>query len=393
MRIIKEVWKNDSEPIIAIMIVLLVFGTINVASASFALGTQDYNNPHFFLLRQLVWVAVSIGVFLVCRKIPYYKWRPIIFVLFLIVSIALVLVLFIGPAVNGSQRWIIVGPLSFQPSELAKLLSIMMAAASLSSYMRRNKPASIFNGQFVLIAVMAALTEREPDLGTAVVICAVPLLMAVIVGLRRWILMFLGSVGAALFAFMVISQPYRLERVMVMLNPEAYAQDEGFQIMQSLATIGSGGLFGMGLGDGVSKYFYLPEAHTDFAFAIFCQEHGFVGALLVLALFALLTMLIARVAGKARDEFGQVLALGIMLLIMGQAIVNLLMVAGFCPVVGVPLPFISYGGSSLMVTMAAIGIVVNISDVANADRHRNPENTPPQEGERRTDMERIEKTA
>ena len=159
---------------------------------------------------------------------------------------------------------------------------------------------------------------------------------------------------------MILRQPYRIERLKVTFDPWSDAQNMGYQTVQSLSAIGSGELTGMGLGVGVSKYDYLPEAHTDFAFAIFCQENGFLGALFVFLLFAALAIYSARVANKAKDTYGQILSMGIMIIVVGQAIANLLMVGGMFPVVGVPLPFISYGGTSLIVTMASIGILVNI---------------------------------
>jgi len=162
-----------------------------------------------------------------------------------------------------------------------------------------------------------------------------------------------------------------------MFDPWADAQGKGYQTVQSLSTIGSGGFWGMGLGSGVSKYDYLPEAHTDFAFAIFCQEHGFLGAMLIFFLLAALLLYCVRIANRASDEFGQMLVLGIMLLILGQGIANVAMVGGLLPVVGVPLPFISYGGSSLIVTMCAMGILLNVCDHAkNGKREQQPEPRP-----------------
>jgi cell division protein FtsW len=160
---------------------------------------------------------------------------------------------------------------------------------------------------------------------------------------------------------LIFLQPYRWERIKVMFDPWADAQGKGYQTVQSLSTIGSGGFFGMGLGSGVSKYDYLPEAHTDFAFAIFCQEHGFVGAILIFILLALLLFYCIRIANKAADEFGQMLSLGIMLLILGQGIANVAMVGGLLPVVGVPLPFISYGGSAVIIQLAEVGIALNVA--------------------------------
>jgi len=208
----------------------------------------------------------------------------------------------------------------------------------------------------------------EPDMGTAAIVLGVPLIMAVVAGMSmKYVMGLLGLVAVAVVA-LVCLQPYRMARVKVWFDPWADAQGMGYQTVQSLSTIGSGGFWGMGLGEGVSKYEYLPEAHTDFAFAIFSQEHGYMGAFMVFLLLALLVLLCVRIANRAPDEFGQMLATGIMVLIAGQAIANIMMVGGLLPVVGVPLPFISYGGSSLIVTMVAMGMLLNICDHGRTQR-------------------------
>ena len=206
----------------------------------------------------------------------------------------------------------------------------------------------------------------------------VPLLMALVllVPPRRWLWIVPPTVLAA-FAIGML-QPYRMKRLEVWYDPWSDARDAGYQMVQSLSTIGSGGIFGMGFGGGVSKYEYLPEAHTDFAFAIFSQEHGFFGVLLIFFLFAVLLITCMRVAARAADTFGQVLALGIVFLVLGQALANLAMVAGLLPVVGVPLPFISYGGSSLIVTMAGMGMLLGIADRSQGAPVQKKKTEPPE---------------
>ena len=362
MRIRKTLWNNDAEPIIVIMVILMVLGTINVFSSSFVLATTDFDNPYYFLTRHAIWLVVGLAAFVFCRKVNYQRWRLMMPLLLILTVLSLIAVLVVGTSINGAKRWLSVAGFGFQPAEFAKLLALMLAAAVLSHKVKRGRPANIFNMQYLFILVMAFLTELEPDMGTACIIIGVPFIMAAVVGMPKWHLpaMF-GLAGAAILA-MITVQPYRWNRLKIMFNPWSDAQGIGYQTVQSLSTIGSGGFWGMGLGDGVSKYEYLPEAHTDFAFAIFCQEHGYVGALMVFLLFGLLILFCVRVANRAEDEFGQMLAMGIMLLIMGQAIVNLAMVGGLFAVVGVPLPFISYGGSSLIVTMMAMGMLLNICD-------------------------------
>ena len=365
MRIRKKIWNNDAEPIIVIMVVLMVLGTINVFSSSFVLGTTDYENPYHFLRRHVLVMLAGLVLFFIFRKINYRRWRPLQGPLMLAVIgatfLSLVGVLVIGTEVNGAKRWLF----GAQPAELAKLVSLMLAASTLSSRIKRGKADSIFNVinfKYGIIFIMAVLIELEPDMGTAAIVLGVPLIMAVVAGMSMKYVM--GLMGVVAFAIVVLVnvQPYRMARLKVWFDPWADAQGMGYQTVQSLSTIGSGGFWGMGLGEGVSKYEYLPEAHTDFAFAIFSQEHGYMGAFMVFMLLALLVLLCVRIANRAPDEFGQMLAMGIMVLIAGQAIANIMMVGGLLPVVGVPLPFISYGGSSLIVTMVAMGMLLNICD-------------------------------
>ena len=365
MRIRKKIWNNDAEPIIAIMVVLMVLGTINVFSSSFVLGTTDYENPYHFLRRHVLVMLAGLVLFFVFRKINYRRWRPLQGPLMLAVIgatfLSLVGVLVIGTEVNGAKRWLF----GAQPAELAKLVSLMLAASTLSARIKRGKANSLFNVcnlKYGIIVVMAVLIELEPDMGTAAIVLGVPIIMAVVAGMSFKYVLGLGGFLALLILILVNVQPYRMARLKVWFDPWADAQGMGYQTVQSLSTIGSGGFWGMGLGEGVSKYEYLPEAHTDFAFAIFSQEHGYMGAFLVFLLLALLVLFCVRIANRAPDEFGQMLATGIMVLIAGQAIANIMMVGGLLPVVGVPLPFISYGGSSLMVSMVAMGMLLNICD-------------------------------
>ena len=366
MRIRKKLWNNDAEPILVIMVVLMVLGTINVFSSSFVLGTTDYNDPYHFLTRHLMVMVGGVILFFAFRRINYRRWqslRGLMFWVILGTFLALVGVLIpsIGTEVNGARRWLF----GVQPAELAKLISLMLASSTLVARIKRGKADSLWNvinPQYGLILLMAILIELEPDMGTAAIVLGVPLIMAVVAGMSpKYVLGLLGAV-VMIVVVAVNIQPYRMARLKVWFDPWADAQGMGYQTVQSLSTIGSGGFWGMGLGEGVSKYAYLPEAHTDFAFAIFSQEHGYMGNLLVFLLLTMLVLFCVRIANRAPDEYGQILAMGIMVLIAGQAVANIMMVGGILPVVGVPLPFISYGGSSLMVTMMAMGMLMNICD-------------------------------
>ena len=349
----KRFWTSDMEAIIAITFVLLILGTINVFSSSFIFAEAEFDTPYFFLKRHLINIAVGIVAFVVCFRFDYHVWRKWIVVILLLTVAALVAVLIFGPVVNGARRWLPLGVAQFQPAEMAKLVAIMIAAGYISNRIKLELELKIFTVQMIIIVALAGLTELEPDLGTASIILGIPLLMLIVSGLDRRKILQMAGVLSVIVIGMIIREPYRLERLKITYDPWSDAQNY-------VSAIGSGELTGMGLGVGVSKYDYLPEAHTDFAFAIFCQENGFLGAIFVFLLFSAFAVYAARIANKAKDEYGQVLAMGIMLLVVGQAIANLLMVGGLTPVVGVPLPFISYGGTSLIITMAAIGILVNI---------------------------------
>ena len=392
MRTRYTLFKSDTEPIVIIMAILLVTGTINVFSSSYVLAAMDFENPYYFLQRHLQWLVLGIAACWICRRMNYQRLRGLMLVGLAVTLFLLVAVLFVGTTINGAQRWLAVGPLSFQPAEFAKLMAVLLEAFSISSVlgkerfrMDRDWPRVVV--PFGAILLMAFLVYREPDFGTACIVFGVPLLMALVLLIppRYW----LGIVPMGLLAAFAIGmlQPYRMKRIEVWFDPWSDARDAGYQMVQSLSTIGSGGIFGMGFGDGVSKYEYLPEAHTDFAFAIFSQEHGFFGVLLIFFLLAVLLIICMRIAARAKDTFGQVLSLGIIFLVLGQALANLAMVAGLLPVVGVPLPFISYGGSSLIVTMAGMGMLLGIADRSRAEdtakKKRPPEPEAPEMRRRR----------
>ena len=360
-------FKSETEPIVIVMVILLVTGTINVFSSSYVLAAMNFENPYYFLQRHLQWLLLGTIACWLCRRMNYQRLRGLMFIGLGINLFLLVAVLFVGTTINGAQRWIALGPLSFQPAEFAKLMGVLMGSFSISAVLakerfRMDRDWPRVASPFGAILLMAFLVYREPDFGTACIVFGVPLFMALVllVPPRRWVLILIPVALAALAIGTL--QPYRMKRMEVWLDPWSDARNAGYQMVQSLSTIGSGGIFGMGFGDGVSKYEYLPEAHTDFAFAIFSQEHGFFGVLLIFFLFAVLLVASIRVATRAKDTFGQVLALGIIFLVVGQALANLAMVAGLLPVVGVPLPFISYGGSSLIVTMAGMGMLLGIAD-------------------------------
>lgn len=355
------IWSNDHEAVIWIMVMLLIAGSVNIFSSTFVMAEDEGSSPYFYLLKHLVIMGAGGLCFFLCYWVDYHRWRDILVPITLVIMAMLVYVLGFGTAVNGAKRWIYIGSFSVQPAEFAKICSVMIEAYYLSYCIQKRQAFKLIQSQHIMLMILAVLVELEPDMGTMMIILGVPLLMLIVAGLD------VGKIKNLIFIVVVaatalcIYQPYRLQRIKVMLDPWADAQGMGYQTVQSITAIGSGGFWGMGLGEGLAKYAYLPEAHTDFAFAVFCQENGFLLAAGLIILYGLLGYFGARIAKNAYDAYGQVLAGGLVILICLQAVINMFMVSGFLPVIGVPLPFISYGGCSLLVSMAALGILVNIN--------------------------------
>lgn len=369
-------WISDYEAILAVTVMLLVVGTLNVFSSSFVVAGTNYDDPYFFIRKQGINLAVGVVCFFIGYVVDYHhlvKCRKLAFGLVLALLIA---VFFAGVEVNGAQRWLSIGGFHLQPAELAKPTAIFLEAYYISWRVQHGMRCNLLHDEIYMIAAMAALVQVEPDMGTAMIILGTPLVMLFCSNMKysTKVKLFLGGIAGG--ALLCVAQPYRLQRVRALLDPWMDAQGAGYQSVQSLQAIGSGGLLGMGMGTGISKYHYLPEAHTDFAFSVWCQEMGFVGAIFVLALFAMLAYYGVKIAIRARDPLGQMLAFGMTMLIVGQSAINLLMISGFAPVVGVPLPFISYGGTSLFVSMFVVGVVVNVG-VRNAQKTKAIKNAIP----------------
>lgn len=369
-------WISDYEAILGVTIVLLVIGTLNVFSSSFVIAGTSYNDPYFFIRKQFYNLGAGAVCFLIGYSIDYHHLVKCRKIGFGIVLALLIAVYFSGVEVNGAQRWLSIGGFQLQPAELAKPTAIFLEAFYISWRVQHGMQCKLLHNEIYMIAAMAALVQIEPDMGTAMIILGVPILMLFCSNMKNSTKakLFLGGLVAG--GLLCVAQPYRLQRIRALLDPWMDAQGAGYQSVQSLQAIGSGGLLGMGMGTGISKYHYLPEAHTDFAFSIWCQEMGFVGALVVLLLFAALALYGVRIAVRAKDPLGQMLAFGMTMLLVVQASINLLMISGFAPVVGVPLPFISYGGTSLFVSLFVVGVVVNVGAV-NAKKVKAAKSAPP----------------
>jgi len=352
-------WAGPGEAVLYITLILVAIGSINVFSASFVMAGQLLGDSYFFLKRHLMAFGLGMIGLVIAARLQYRRIPRHLPLFVLAVLGMLIAVHFTGIDANGARRWLKIG-IQFQPSELAKLAAMLTAAAYLGPRLDRNRPITIFSWPVVVTGLMGLLVLRQPDMGTAVVIVGLCLFLYLPCGIPRQQIYGLLFCGAGATVYLVYAAAYRAERILAWLDPWSYQQTSGYQTVQSLLAIGSGSFFGTGLGMGASKFHYLPEAHTDFAFAVLCQEMGFVGAAVVLSLFALLAWHGIKIALKATDGFGLIIAVGATFLVAGQAVGNIAMVSGVLPVTGIPLPFISFGGTSLIVNLVAIGLLINV---------------------------------
>jgi cell division protein FtsW len=343
---------------------LTSLGLTMVFISSHVMAQSHYHDPYFFIKRQGLYALAGLAVLFAARVINYRRYQAIVYpVLFLsLITLLLVFVPGMGSKVRGAARWLRLGPVTLQPSEFAKLAMVLFLAYSLARKQDKIKYFSIgFMPHMVVAGVFIALIAKEPDFGTAMTLAALVFVMLLVGGVRLAYIMgaFCGAAGLA--TMMVLRDPKKFNRILSFLDPWKYGQDVGYQLKQSLLAIGSGGLFGLGPGQSRAKLFYLPDAHTDFILAIFSEELGFIGVLFILALFLILVYRGILLSLRAPDAFGSYLALGLTLLIGLQAGINIGVVTGLFPTKGLSLPFLSYGGSSLLATLAAVGILLNIS--------------------------------
>jgi cell division protein FtsW len=354
-----------------VTLALCFIGAVMVFSASAVTAGQQTGNGYTYLIRQVLWIVVGIAGMFWLMNTDYRKLRqPRVIFTALSVTLLLLIAVFFLDRSHATHRWIRLGPASFQPSELAKLAVIFYLAWFLE--IRRkprgfgvNDPLHSLLPAFGTVLVMVALVLAEPDMGTACMIFLIAFVMLYVSGLSLRYIFATGLAAIPAIYLLIVRVPYRYERAKAFFSPGADPQGHGFQLLQSLIAIGSGGFSGVGLMESRQKLFFLPEAHTDFIFAIICEELGYIGAVVVIALFAMYGWRGFVAAMKAPDEFGRLLALGITTMVVGQALVNLSVVLGLMPTKGIPLPFVSYGGSSLLGMLLATGVLLNISQHAD----------------------------
>lgn len=347
-----------------VVILLLIIGLIMVYSSSHVWAEYKYDDSFFFVKRQLLFAGIGLIFMYLIYIIPYHVWFKYVKVILILCFILLFIVLVpgIGIVRGGAQSWIGVGAFSIQPSEFMKLGLILFLAYYLTKHHRH---ITAFRQGFLwpllLIFIAFALIMLQPDFGTGVVLVITCVLMLFISGTKFKYFIYLIVVGLVGFTLLILSAPYRVKRITAYLNPWDDPLGDGFQIIQSLYAIGPGKLMGVGFGNSLQKYFYLPEPQTDFIFAIIGEEFGFIGGTFVIVLFFILCWRGVLIALNVPDFFGRYIAFGIITMIIVQVMINISVVIGLIPVTGITLPFLSYGGSSLTLTLCSIGILLNIS--------------------------------
>ncbi|MBK9308698.1 MAG: putative lipid II flippase FtsW [Nitrospira sp.] len=356
------------QTLLFVTITLALVGLVMMFSASAVMAGKKFDDPWYYLKRQLVWLTFGLILLHVISRIDYIWWRRLSFPLLGLVAGLLVMVL-IGEVKHGARRWLQLGPISAQPAEMAKLIVVIYLAGYLSR--KENRLQDFSSGllpPLIMIGILSGLVLREPDLGTVVVIGLVTAGLLFVGGARLSHLSSVALCAIPVGLALILTSGYRLPRLMTFLNPGRDPLNAGHQITQSFLAFGSGGLFGVGLGEGKQKLLFLPEPHTDFVLALVGEELGFVGTCVIILLFAVFVVRGFQIATRAQTPFGHYLGVGITTLIGIQALINACVATGLLPTKGLTLPFVSYGGSSLVVSLTGVGILLSISRDRQAGR-------------------------
>lgn len=362
--------KLKSDKVLFIATLLLVCASIvMVYSASAMIALDEKNDSYHFVTRQALWAVLGIAGLAVAMRVDYRAYRNDAFIYGLlgIVGVMLVAVLFTGP-INGAQRWLNVGSLGIQPSEFAKVVCVLFTAMVLERRMHRiDELRYSLLPIAIVVGILLALILKEPDYGTAASLILIVVVMIVAAGLNRRYLAGAVLVGLPALYLLMIMAPYRVRRITSFLDPEADPFGDGWQAIQSMIAMGTGGIFGRGLTAGVQKLFYLPYPHTDFIFSVIGEELGLIGTTSVLICFCVIAWRGLRIALRSDDAFGAFVALGLTTMIFAQALINMSVVLNLMPTKGIPLPLVSSGGSSLLISLVGIGVLLNISQHSAAE--------------------------
>jgi cell division protein FtsW len=366
MKFIKKNYHQPDYVLIGILSFLVVFGLVVLSSAGAALGYEKFGDNYYYLKHQVVYGLIpGILLFIITSKVNYNVWKKISLLLFILSIISLVLVFI--PGINfsagGAARWINIGGFIFQPAEIVKLSLIIYLAAWLEK--KGAEEVGNFNSGFlpfvVILGLIMTLIILQPDMGTMMVMAAIAIAMYIAGGAKINHVILLGLIGVLLLLLLIKVAPYRADRLMTFLHPELDPQGKGYHINQAFLAIGSGGFFGRGFGQSLQKYLYLPEVAGDSIFAVMAEELGFIAGLLVIGAYIFLMRRGFKMAKIAPDAFARLLTVGIISWFVFQAFINIGAMCGALPLTGIPLPFVSYGGTSLAISLAAIGILINIS--------------------------------
>jgi cell division protein FtsW len=358
--------KSDKWLFIATLM-LVCTSVVMVYSASAVVLGERGENPYLFLFKQGMWALIGLFFVQLVMRIDYRHYRQpvVIWTALALVGIALVVVLF-GRQVGGATRWLNIGPLGIQPSEMAKLAVIVFVAALLERRMERiDEPSYALLPVGVVLGVIVALILPQPDLGTAASIVMIAAVMIFAAGISYRYIAAIAVLALPALFILIYTSEYRMRRVQAFVDPWSDPLGKGYQVIQSMIAVAVGGVSGRGLMDGVQKLFYLPEPHNDFIYAVISEELGLIGAMLVLACFCVIAWRGMRTALRAPDRFGAFLAIGLTTMIAFQAFFNISVVLGLLPTKGIPLPFVSYGGSSLLINLIGMGILLNVSQHAS----------------------------
>ena len=356
--------KKEGKTLLIAVILISLFGTLMIYSSSYVWAEYKFNDPFKYLKSQTFFLILGYITMMIISKFSYQNYKRLSNIIFGICFIMLILVLIpgIGTVRNGSRSWFGIGGLGIQPSEFTKLGLIIFTSKYLTNNNKEIK--DIKKGVLPILGVLLltfGLIMLEPDFGTGIVIVMTIIVLLFVSGVKMNFFIKIGVLGLIGIIILILIAPYRLERITSFLNPWSDPLGSGFQIIQSLYAIGPGGLLGLGFGNSIQKHFYLPEPQTDFIFSIISEEFGFVGILIVATLFITIITKGFKIAINCEDLFGKHLAFGITFGIAFQTILNLMVVVGLIPVTGVTLPFLSYGGSSLLISLSSIGILLNIN--------------------------------
>jgi cell division protein FtsW len=356
-------WRRTDLVLLTVTLLLVMIGLAMIYSTSAVVAQERYNDALYFLKRQLLWAGFGLLAMWGVRYLPYRIQGRLTIVLLLGVLVALILVLLFGKTVGGAKRWLVLGSLTVQPSEIAKYVVILYVARTLANHQER--VTSFVNGylpNILIVALCTLLIFAQPDLGTALILAVTAALLLLVAGVPMRYLAWSAVAGLPLLYWALVHVQFRIERLFAYFKAGGDPQGSGYQAVQATLALGQGGFLGHGLGQSNRKLFYLPEAHTDFIFAVIGEELGFIGAACLILLFLILLWRVLRIALACHEPFGTLLGLGVFMLLALQILINLGVVLGLLPTKGLPLPFVSLGGSNLFVSLVAVGTMLNMAE-------------------------------